>query len=376
MSYRIIDVPVPDSATAEPGWEVRATATLLSALEAEVWGNDDFAVTARQVAAGLTHQESTLKLRTLAVPADVENPTAEDVLGIGSTWIPLQDNTSSADVWVGTRPDARRRGVGEALWQHGLAQARAHGRTVLQAWTGYAAEPAAGDPDAIDPPTGSGRVPGQDAATRFALAHGFGLEQAERHSVLEVPVDPAALARFRAEAKAKAGEDYELVSWGDAVPEQHIDSYCELLRSMSTDAPSAGLTIEEESWTAERVRQQEANQRDQGMHSIVVAALHRPSGELAGYTALQIEEDKAPPVYQDNTIVRADHRGHRLGMLLKVANLQRLATEHPQGERVHTWNAEENDYMLSINVALGFRPAGGAAAWERRLTARSGADAA
>jgi hypothetical protein len=238
---------------------------------------------------------------------------------------------------------------------------------VVQCWSAFGVEPPADDPDALAAPTGSGRVPGADPATRFALAHGFRLEQAERHSLLDLPVDPETLAGFRADAEAKAGPDYELVSWNDVVPEEWVESYCQLLRSMSTDAPTAGLTWEEERWTPERVRTQEASIADQGMHTIVVAAVHRPSGELAGYTALETKDGKPEPVYQDNTIVRADHRGHRLGMLLKAANLQRLAEQHPQGQRVHTWNAEENDYMLSINIALGFRPAGGGAAWELKL---------
>lgn len=369
MSYRIVDVPVPSSAGAEPGWEVHAVASLLCDLEAEVWGNEDFSVTARQVAMGLMHQESNLKLRALAVPAEVTQPGVGDVLGVGSTWIPLEDNTTTANVWIGTRADARGRGIGAALWQHALRQIQGHGRTVVQAWTTFAAEPAAADPNALRAPTGSGRVPGLDPSTRFAQAAGFTLEQAERHSLLDLPVDPERLASFRAEAQQRAGADYVLVHWRDRVPEQWLDSYCALQRSMSTDAPSAGLDWEAEVWTSERVRTSEQSLADQGMHSLVVAALHRPTGELAGYTALEIEAGKPGPVYQGTTIVRAEHRGHRLGMLLKAANLQRLAQEHPDAERVHTWNAEENDHMLSINVALGFRPAGGGAAWQLRLPA-------
>ena len=52
------------------------------------------------------------------------------------------------------------------------------------------------------------------------------------------------------------------------------------------------------------------------------------------------------------------HRGHRLGMLVKILNIRRLLTEYPNVERIVTFNAAENDHMLAINVALGFRPAG------------------
>lgn len=367
MSYRIIDVEPSATPTDEPSWQLRATADLTNALDREVWGNDDFSITPAQLVAGLAHQEHVIKLRSIAVPADVEDPGPDDVVGVASCWMPRHDNVTSANIYLGTRADARGRGVGEAIWQHVLEQARAHGRTVLQAWTGYGVEPAEDDPAAMSAPTGSGRVPGDDPATRFALARGFTLEQAERHSVLDLPVEDELLERFRAESAAKAGEDYELIGWTDQVPEEWIAEYCILLRGMSTDAPTAGLTWEEEEWTPKRVRDMEKSVADQGMHAFVVAALHRPSGELAGYTAIDVEDGKPTVAYQDNTIVRKAHRGRRLGMLLKAANLLRLAQERPQAQRVHTWNAEENAYMLGINVALGFTPTGGGAAWELKL---------
>ena len=62
----------------------------------------------------------------------------------------------------------------------------------------------------------------------------------------------------------------------------------------------------------------------------------------------------------------AKHRGNRLGMLVKILNLRRLAAEHPSVERILTFNAAENSHMLAINVALGFRPAGYDGEWQRR----------
>lgn len=367
MSYRIIDVPVPDSPTEQPGWEAVATAELSHAIDVEIWGHDDLAISAEQIVAGLTHQENTIKQRFLAVDESVGDPTPSDVLGIGAVWMPRHDNVTSANIDIGTRADARGRGVGAALWDHSLEVAREHDRSVLQGWSSFPVEPADGDPNALTAPTGSGRVPADDPATRFALARDCRLEQAERHSVLEVPVDSELLDRLGEDASQHAGSDYEIVSWSDRVPDEWIDEFCILQTRMSTDAPAAGLTYEEEVWTPERVRSLERAVADNGMGTIAVAALHRPSGELGGFTEIALEHRKPHTSFQENTIVRAEHRGHRLGMLLKVANLRRLAAEHPRVRRVHTWNAEENDFMLSINVALGFRPAGGGAAWELKL---------
>ena len=54
-------------------------------------------------------------------------------------------------------------------------------------------------------------------------------------------------------------------------------------------------------------------------------------------------------------------------MLVKAGLLLRLAEARPEARRVHTWNAEENAFMLAINVALGFRPAGVSGEWQKRL---------
>jgi len=58
--------------------------------------------------------------------------------------------------------------------------------------------------------------------------------------------------------------------------------------------------------------------------------------------------------YQWDTLVLPEHRGHRLGLALKVANLRALQAEHPEVTRITTWNAEQNGPMVAVNVELGF----------------------
>lgn len=363
MDIRIEAVPEPRTAQDEPGWQLLGAARVSAVVEREIWGNDDLSDTARGMLSGLANQKNARKLRWVATTgAD----GADAVIGEAALFLPLHDNLRSASIYVAVLPELRRRGVGQTLWDVAARVAEEHGRTVLNGWSAFGVEPAADDPQALAAPTGSGRVPGDDPAVRFALARGYVLEQAERHSVLHLPVADAVLQRHLEEARRRAGDDYELVEWTDRVPDEWLDSYCVLQSRMSTDAPSAGLSWEEEVWTAERVRNMEQARTDAGLRNHVVAVLHRPSGELAGFTEIAVNDDKPEVGFQDVTIVRGDHRGHRLGMLLKAANLQRFAAREPQVRRIHTWNAEENAYMLSINVALGFVPTGGSAAWERK----------
>jgi hypothetical protein len=72
-------------------------------------------------------------------------------------------------------------------------------------------------------------------------------------------------------------------------------------------------------------------------------------------------------IVQQDTLVTSEHRGRRLGMLTKVANLRRAQSRWPQARSVLTWNANENQHMLAINIALGFKPAGYEGEWQKRL---------
>ena len=55
-------------------------------------------------------------------------------------------------------------------------------------------------------------------------------------------------------------------------------------------------------------------------------------------------------------LVDPDHRGHRLGTIVKIENLRRARAHEPALAVVETYNAEANPHMLAINVAMGFRP--------------------
>ncbi len=52
-------------------------------------------------------------------------------------------------------------------------------------------------------------------------------------------------------------------------------------------------------------------------------------------------------------------------MRVKLANLVRLGEVAPERTTVYTWNADENEHMLAINIALGFEPHGMSAEFQR-----------
>ncbi|WP_427129738.1 GNAT family N-acetyltransferase [Pseudarthrobacter sp. S9] len=277
----------------------------------------------------------------------------------------LQENVRLALVRVDVLAEFAGRGFGAALLRHAEALAASEGRTILQSYTEHPADFDPEDPGLIRPATGSGGLPAEARGVRFALAAGYRLEQVERFSALELPPAAAILDELQRDAMDIAGEPYELLHWTDRCPDEYAGQLAVLMSRMSTDAPSGGLSYEEETWDVARVRHVEDTWKQAGLDSLVAAARHLPSGELAAYSVLQVSDAKPWLASQDDTLVAASHRGHRLGMLIKILNLRRLLAGYPAVQRVTTFNAAENDHMLAINIALGFRPAGYDGEWQR-----------
>jgi RimJ/RimL family protein N-acetyltransferase len=50
---------------------------------------------------------------------------------------------------------------------------------------------------------------------------------------------------------------------------------------------------------------------------------------------------------------------------VKTAMVQWLRAAEPALERIHTWNAESNRYMIAVNEALGYTILGQPANWWR-----------
>lgn len=364
----VVPLPVPAGLDAPDAWLLHGLVDAANATLLDIWGVLDEARRPEETLAGLRHQEYETKLRFVALdaaPADGP-PDPDRVLGYGLLDLPTQDNTHLAWLVVLVRPEHRGRGVGRALYERVVATAREHGRTVLMTSIDQGSEPEPG-PGTLVPSTGTGRVRADDPSVAFAVHRGWALEQVARRSVLDVPLDPAFLAGHSADAARAAGPDYRVVLWDGRCPDAWVDQFAYLATRMSTDAPMGGLDLREDVWDAARVRAAEREHRERGMTYRCAAAEHVPTGTLVAYSALVSRPDTDEFVHQDDTLVLTEHRGRRLGMLVKTANLARLAEVQPGARRIGTWNAEENAHMLAINVALGFRPAGGSGEWQLTL---------
>lgn len=255
------------------------------------------------------------------------------------------------------------RGIENALLARAEAEARAHGRSVLQLWSLHRPEQAE---RTLVPRTGWGRVPATPLSDLVESA-GYTLEQVERNSEFDLRSDPAPLRSALAEAIAFAGPDYRVVEWTMPTPEELRAPYAAVLARLSTDAPSGEMDFVAEVWDAERVVRREKRLTGAGQALSVVAVQHVPSGDLVAYNELLIAADRTGVTHQLGTLVSSEHRGHRLGALVKCANLLYWRELMPLSPSVSTFNAEENRPMLGINEAIGFTAVSYAGAWQKRI---------
>ena len=364
--YRIERLLIPDGLDSPDAADFLGVGELCDALTLQTWGNLDRA-TPPAARLQFWRDNDYRQVQLFFV--------RQDGRMVARSWVRCEvlENLRSAMVHVDVLEEFSGRGIGQALLRHAEGLAAAAGRTILQSYTEH---PSGFDPDDRDtvvmPATGTGAVPAGARGVRFALKAGYRLEQVSRFSALDVPAHAASWDALEREALARAGDDYELLSWTGSCPDEHAGQFAVLMSRMSTDAPTGELSVDAEQWDVARVRHVEHTWRRAGLVPLVAAARHRSSGELAAYSVLQLTPAKPRLASQDDTLVAARHRGHRLGMLVKIRNLRRLLTEYPAVERVITFNAAENGHMLAINVALGFRPAGYDGEWQRTVDAGHG----
>ncbi|MGL5828542.1 MAG: GNAT family N-acetyltransferase, partial [Angustibacter sp.] len=205
-------------------------------------------------------------------------------------------------------------------------------------------------------------------APSFAVAHGFAPALRDWRSDLDLPTGSLDELLAPIEAEAQAGSaDYEVQSWADTLPARWAEQRAELSARLSTDAPNGEQDLRPEVWDVERVQQSYRILRAQGRRILESIAVHRRSGRAVGHTLLVVPQEPPGLALQWTTLALQAHRGHRLGLALKAANLRSLRRHCPAVRRVVTWNAQENSPMLRINRRLGFEPVGEGTCWQKEV---------
>lgn len=346
---------IPATADAADAADFREYTRVRNAVYREIAGSDDDAMTPSELLPHYRPDENEIRL-AWAVVAD---GTFVGRVGVD---IPLESGSRGAYWLIELLASHHGRGFGSAAYELVERAAREHGRTVLQSW---AQHPDIAGPRLV-PPTGFGSIP-EDRAARFYLRNGYTLEQIERQSELDLAASESTVARLLATA-ADAATGYVVRQWVLPTPAQYVDGYAWVKSRMSTDVPAAALEFDEEAWDVERIRRHEQRYLDAGRSVQVTVAVHEASGTVVAFNELALGVDASGPSHQEDTLVLREHRGHRLGLLVKCAGLTSWHRDiAPHSPKVITYNAEENRPMLDINEAIGFTPVAYNGAWKKVL---------
>ncbi|MEW1954322.1 GNAT family N-acetyltransferase [Terrabacter sp. NPDC080008] len=276
---------------------------------------------------------------------------------------PLHDGARESWLFLGVRPDARRQRVGSALLDRVVDEARRADSTTLQS---FVMSPLVGGGELVPVEGGNGGVPARAPSTGFALARGSRLVQALVGSTVEVPL-PADRLEALQRALPASSRDYDVVTWEMPTPSELVADVAALKTRMATDAPAGGTAAGPDPWDPARLVEAERGLTSMGRRRLYAAARHRATGRLVAFTEIDPPLVDSAPASQEFTLVLREHRGHGLGLLVKIANARHLAKASPGTTRLKTYNADENAPMRRINDALGYRPSVVSGCWRLDL---------
>jgi mycothiol synthase len=237
-------------------------------------------------------------------------------------------------VWVGVRPDVRRRGVGADLWQRIEAHARQSGGLTLRSWA------------IADAPEGE----------RFLVERGFMRARRELQSWVDPStVDVRELERLTTDARRR---NFDVKTLAELLPDMESQ-----VRRMFLDAdPDAGRHPPGTRPVAPSTFRSVILRNPLLDYDCSVVVLQ--AGEPVALSWLK--GDRGVGKYAvEFTATAREWRGRGLAQLAKLTALHRAAQS---GIRwVGTGNDDDNTPMLAINRKLGHRPLPDLVLFERAL---------
>jgi GNAT superfamily N-acetyltransferase len=274
------------------------------------------------------------------------------MLGVGMLEFPERDNLHSAEIVLAVHPQHRRRGVGTAIVERMAEVARADGRRTLNIIVDVPVAAAADHPSVY-----------------FGPRVGFESTLPGNSRHLRLPMESRRLEELRAVvATARDAVDYRVLTFETPWPDEFLDDQCALLLVMSTDEPAGDGDREAEVWDEARVREGDELLAARGVRKLAAVAQHVESGRLVAMTEILVADNVPQQAWQMLTVVHPDHRGHRLGLAVKLANLELLAERAPKVELIVTGNASVNAPMIAVNEMMGFEIAGLGTFWQKHLS--------
>jgi RimJ/RimL family protein N-acetyltransferase len=257
---------------------------------------------------------------------------ATEPVGVLELELPTRDNLQLVWASITVHPAQRRQGHGSAMMKELLRRAEAADRSTI--WL-----------EAVEEDLG---------ARKFLEGFGFryASSDARRRQVL-ADVDGEEIERLWSRAQA-AATDYRLERLTAPASEDVLADLA-AVTAVINDAPMGELTYEDEVFDPQRIRDFETARARQGDRCYRLVARHRETGEISGHTLVVRSPHRERLAGQGDTAVARTHRGHQLGLLLKIAMMRWIAGAEPDIEVIETYNNVDNHHMIAVNEAIGYR---------------------
>lgn len=203
-----------------------------------------------------------------------------------------------------------------------------------------------------------------DESQEFWSSQGLELVQRERQSALDLTlIDLEKMTSWIDRSAERAG-GVTLDMWTEWWPEHLTSLYIEALGALN-DVPMGGLEMNEVTVTEADVRRNVALGLEMGEQRITIIA--HEDGKAAGVTTVIVNLHRPDASEQAITAVSKAFRERGIGRLLKATMCKHLVENRPEITYLRTFNASENDAMLSINNTMGFRETFTSGAWQASL---------
>ncbi len=357
---RIEQLWIPDSVDAPDAADFLAAVEVGRKVRMQTWGSDDLAYAPLEKLLELDDPYE----RQVILVAKIEGT----IVGAVDIALPLTDNLDLAEFTLDILPEYQRQGVGRQLLEAAEQFARDEGRSMILVDTNH---PGASlhefEPEQLVPGSGLGFVPLGSREVEFARRTGYTLQHIEQFSSCALPLDSKLVAELEAEAEEANNGRYWLHHWTDRCPERWLEAVAVLENQAGGDVEPDAVGEDSMVFDARILREAEEVTIAQGRRTVVTAVEHIATGTLVGLTTISVLAQRQDVVFQDDTVVLQAHRGNKLGLLIKVANMERLTEQFPDARVIYTWNAPENRYLLTVNRQLGFTTAGVTGIWQKEL---------
>ena len=356
---RIEQLWIPDSLDGPDAADFVAAVEVGRKVRMQTWGSDDLAYAPEE------------KLLEMADPYERQvilvARIGGEIVGTVDIALPLADNLDLAEFTLDILPEFQRRGVGRQLLEAAEHFARDEGRHTILIDTNHPGASLSDSPSGqLVPGSGPGFVPLGSREVEFARHTGYTLQHIEQFSACRLPLDSRLVVALAAEAEEANSGRYRLHHWTDRCPDQWLEAVATLENSAGEDGVP-GVEDPELVLDGGILRQAEEVAIAQGRRTVVTAVEDLNSGLLVGLTTISVLALRPDVVFQDDTVMLQAHRGNKLGLLMKVANMERLTEQFPDARVLYTWNAPENRYLLKVNQQLGFTTAGVTGIWQKEL---------